>query len=135
MRRYPPVSAVSLSTAVIVLFLLQLFPTDAVAAPQKERQLRREIVVVGPQPAHRRIVLEQLTDRGYLGVHLLNLTPELRVHFGAPATSGVLVSRVLPEQPGSRCRRGRGRRYHRRRRRGAGGTRASSSAAWASPRG
>jgi hypothetical protein len=71
-----------------------------VAAPQvEERQIHREVVVVGSQPAHRRMILEQLADRGYLGVQLLNLTPELRTHFGAPEESGILVSRVVPESP------------------------------------
>lgn len=42
-----------------------------------------------------------LTDRGYLGVTLLDLTAELREHFGVPAESGVMISRVEADSPAS----------------------------------
>lgn len=38
-------------------------------------------------------------SRGFLGVEAVELTPELREHFGAPADSGVLVSRVTDGSP------------------------------------
>ena len=77
-----------------------LLPAQGLAVPQEEeRQIRREIVVVGSQPAHRRLIHETLTERGYLGVSLLGLTPELREHFGASRQSGVLVSRVEKGSP------------------------------------
>jgi len=37
--------------------------------------------------------------RGYLGVQLLNLTPELRSHFGVSEDSGVMVAKVEPGSP------------------------------------
>jgi membrane-associated protease RseP (regulator of RpoE activity) len=37
--------------------------------------------------------------RGYLGVQVLPLTPELRTHFGAPEDRGVLVARVDEGSP------------------------------------
>lgn len=37
--------------------------------------------------------------RGTLGVHLTDLTPELRAHFGSPADAGVMVSKVVKESP------------------------------------
>jgi hypothetical protein len=37
--------------------------------------------------------------RGYIGVQVLGLTPELRVHFGAPEDAGVLVARVDEGSP------------------------------------
>ena len=90
---------VRLSVALAVL-LTALLPINVAAAPQaEEHRIHREVVVVGSQPAHRRVILDQLANRGYLGVHLLNLTPELRRHFGAPEESGVLVSRVAPDSP------------------------------------
>lgn len=36
---------------------------------------------------------------GYLGVNLVNLTPELREHFGVPDNIGVLVGRVEDDTP------------------------------------
>lgn len=40
-----------------------------------------------------------LVRRGYLGVELTELTPELRTHFGAPAESGVMIARVVAGSP------------------------------------
>jgi hypothetical protein len=40
--------------------------------------------------------------RGYLGVSLTELTPELRTHFGVPDDEGVLVSRVEKDSPAAR---------------------------------
>jgi membrane-associated protease RseP (regulator of RpoE activity) len=37
--------------------------------------------------------------RGYLGVQVLGLTPELRAHFGAPEDAGVLVAKVEEGSP------------------------------------
>jgi len=36
---------------------------------------------------------------GFLGVELTALSPELRVHFGAPEDSGVMVARVVEDSP------------------------------------
>jgi membrane-associated protease RseP (regulator of RpoE activity) len=44
-----------------------------------------------------------LVNRGYLGVALLDLTPELRAHFGAPEDSGVMVSKVEPGSPAEKA--------------------------------
>ncbi len=98
--RQRPRAAAAVLPVVLALLPSALLPAEAAAAPQaEERRIRREVVVVGSQPAHRRMVLDRLANRGYLGVHLLNLTPELRVHFGASEKSGVLVSRVAPQSP------------------------------------
>lgn len=40
-----------------------------------------------------------IEGRGYLGVHLVELTPELRAHFGAAGEAGVLVGRVEAGSP------------------------------------
>lgn len=46
------------------------------------------------------VVLEtELAERGYLGILLLDLTPELRQHFGASSDAGVMISRVEPDSP------------------------------------
>ena len=51
----------------------------------------------------RRARKEALGGSPYLGVSLLDLTAELRAHFGAPKDSGVLVSTVAPDTPAARC--------------------------------
>jgi predicted metalloprotease with PDZ domain len=44
-----------------------------------------------------------IVRRGYLGVELTELTPELRTHFGAPSDAGVMVARVVPDSPADRA--------------------------------
>ncbi|HKA37628.1 MAG TPA: PDZ domain-containing protein [Thermoanaerobaculia bacterium] len=41
--------------------------------------------------------------RGYLGVRLLEMTPELREHFGAPRGAGVLVASVEADSPAQKA--------------------------------
>ena len=41
--------------------------------------------------------------RGYLGIGLTDLTPELRAHFGVPEASGVMVSKVEPGSPAEKA--------------------------------
>jgi membrane-associated protease RseP (regulator of RpoE activity) len=82
-----------------LLLPLSLSAAADAAPQQEERQIRREVVVIGSRPEHRHMIVDHLAHRGYLGVQLLNLTPELRQHFGASRENGVLVSRVLEEGP------------------------------------
>jgi membrane-associated protease RseP (regulator of RpoE activity) len=44
-----------------------------------------------------------LMKRGYLGVGLTELSPELRTHFGAPEDAGVMVSKVEPGSPAEKA--------------------------------
>ena len=44
-----------------------------------------------------------MVRRGYLGVGLTELTPELRTHFGVPEESGVMVSKVEPGSPAEKA--------------------------------
>ncbi|HYL05177.1 MAG TPA: PDZ domain-containing protein, partial [Thermoanaerobaculia bacterium] len=44
-----------------------------------------------------------LAKRGYLGVELSDLTPELRAHFGVPEQAGVMVARVAVGSPAEKA--------------------------------
>ena len=70
----------------------------------------------GKKVVHKKIVIvdkdgkEKIYDgdgpmmrRGYLGVGLTELTPELRAHFGVPGDSGTMVSRVEPGSPADKA--------------------------------
>ena len=87
-------------TVAAALLLTALAPGTGLAAPQEEdHHVRREVVVVGSRDGQHPMVLDRLEKRGFLGVQLINLTPELRQHLGASRRSGVLVSRVSPGSP------------------------------------
>lgn len=70
----------------------------------------------GKKVVHKRIVIVDkdgqekvyegdgpMMRRGYLGVGLTELTPELRAHFGVPEESGTMVSRVEPGSPADKA--------------------------------
>lgn len=64
---------------------------------EEERHVKRiKRVSVGESPCVSIITSHQ---RGSLGVQLMDLTPELRAHFGAPADVGVMVSKVVEQSP------------------------------------
>ena len=51
------------------------------------------------EPAVEETATEERPTRGFLGVELRELTPELQAHFGAPEGSGVLVAAVSDDSP------------------------------------
>jgi membrane-associated protease RseP (regulator of RpoE activity) len=48
-------------------------------------------------------VIVRVGRRGFIGVTLMEITPELRVHFGAPKDAGVLVSDVEGGTPAAKA--------------------------------
>ena len=82
-------------------------PGDGVSDDSKEQDKKVEkhrIVIVGPDGKEK--VIEgpgPMVRRGYLGVGLTELTPELRTHFGAPEDAGVMVSSVEPGSPADKA--------------------------------
>ena len=56
----------------------------------------------GPNVRARRVNMWGM-NRAYLGIELLDLTPELRQHYGVPKDQGVLVSRVTPDSPAAKA--------------------------------
>jgi len=65
---------------------------------------RHRIVVVNEDGKEKVIEGDgAMVRRGYLGVGLTELTPELRTHFGVPDESGVMVSKVEPGSPAEKA--------------------------------
>jgi hypothetical protein len=58
------------------------------------------VMALGPD---REMFFAPGAERGFLGVELTDLTPELRLHFGAPEDAGVLVGRVEDDSPALRA--------------------------------
>jgi hypothetical protein len=76
------------------------FPGDREPEKQETRIEKRRIVIVGPDGKEKVIEgLGPMVRRGFLGVSLSEMTPELRTHFGAPEDAGVMVSSVEPGSP------------------------------------
>jgi hypothetical protein len=82
------------------LALAALALTMPLTAHAEERQRGRVRVL---HPGEDRTVLLDGGRRGFLGVHVLELTPELRRHFQAGEDAGVLVSKVEEGSPAAQA--------------------------------
>jgi len=77
---------------------------QAAAAPADKHTEKSKLICIGGDGQEK--VIEgtgTLAKRGYLGVELTELTPELRAHFGAPQNAGVMVARVVPDSPADKA--------------------------------
>jgi hypothetical protein len=62
-------------------------------------------VFVGEDQNFESVIVDGFSrKRGYLGVQWIDLTPELRLHFGARAGTGVMISKVQDDSPARRAR-------------------------------
>ncbi len=92
----------------ILLGLLLLAPAGALSAsdgPDDKQIVIRDGEVVrldgigGPTV----IRVDGHSRRGYLGVRPMELTPDLRVHYGAPRDAGVLIGEVETDSPAAKA--------------------------------
>jgi membrane-associated protease RseP (regulator of RpoE activity) len=77
---------------------------DKVAAPDKTL-VKKRVVLIDDEGKGDKVIdsFAKRVPRGFLGVGLLDLTPELRVHFGVPEEAGVMVSKVEPGSPAEKA--------------------------------
>jgi membrane-associated protease RseP (regulator of RpoE activity) len=92
----------------LLLALLTLLPTAARSASAGDSRDPDENVVVTVGDGDFQFenddpVILRVGRRGFIGVTLIEITPELRVHFGAPKDAGVLVSDVQADSPAARA--------------------------------
>lgn len=92
----------------LLLALLTLLPTAARSTgPDDPRDSDENVVfTVGDGDLSfegNDSVVVSVGRRGLIGVTLLEITPELRVHFGAPKDAGVLVSDVRADAPAAKA--------------------------------
>ncbi|HKH46941.1 MAG TPA: PDZ domain-containing protein [Thermoanaerobaculia bacterium] len=79
-------------------------PGDDKGKDEKKVVEKRRIVIVDGDGKERVIEgMGPMVRRGYLGIGLTELTPELRTHFGAPEDAGVMVSHVEPGGPADKA--------------------------------
>ena len=67
---------------------------------RSEQRDKRVRVRVGRNPC---VFVSSGHKRGMLGVQLADLTSELRAHFGAPADTGVMISKVVGDSPAEKA--------------------------------
>jgi len=92
-----------------LLLLLAVCPASSVRAGDDEPRDEKEIVING----ERLLTFDDDDDPmmlhvgshrgGYLGIHLMELTPALREHFGAPRDAGILVADVETGTPAAKA--------------------------------
>lgn len=81
--------------------LLAAPPVPAARAEEKPQVEKRIVIEDDDEP----IVVRspRSSSRGYLGVQLVEITPELRAHYGANRNAGVLVGSVEPDSPAAKA--------------------------------
>lgn len=79
--------------------------TDKDGKDGKDKKVEKHRVMVINEDGKERVLEGDgpMVRRGYLGVGLTEMTPELRTHFGAPEESGVMVSRVEAGSPAEKA--------------------------------
>ena len=89
---------------IIIVFITLLFAVTAMA----EKPIRRTVVVKdgkvihdGQEEGFENVLLSG--PRAYIGVSLMNISPELREHFGAPESAGVMVESVQKDSPADKA--------------------------------
>ncbi len=79
-------------------------PRARAGQPAPRAKVQHKIVMVDENGKERVIEGEGFrVRRGYLGIGLTELTPELRQHFGAPEDAGVMISRIEPDSPAAKA--------------------------------
>ena len=102
---------VSNALRALPLAVLLAVPAAAIAGdepPEKKQKIEKKVVITddgvyasdGDEPF---VVHVPGRHRGYLGLKMLDMTPELRTHFGAPKDAGVLVSGVVSGSPAEKA--------------------------------
>jgi hypothetical protein len=81
------------------------FPGEKPAPTPKPREVVRQKIVVVDKDGKEHVYDSEGAPvrRGYLGVGLVDLTPELRSHFGVPDDAGVMVSNVEDGSPADKA--------------------------------
>jgi len=82
---------------------LTFFSYPAIAAEEQDQETEvgadRQVVVVRSTGRHPDFTWTVAGGRSFLGVQTVDLTPELREHFGVPRGAGVLVAKIVEESP------------------------------------
>lgn len=90
----------SATATLALLALVVATPSVSLAEEEEEQHVvrdRRVMVVSGDDGDFE--FRTWTPHRGFLGVELLQLTPELRAHFGVPEDQGTMISRVAEDSP------------------------------------
>jgi len=78
----------------------------AEASPRAEPKIRKTVLFKDGQLLEldgRATLFEHFEGKGFLGVHVLEMTSDLRAHFGVGDDAGVLVSKVEADSPAARA--------------------------------
>jgi membrane-associated protease RseP (regulator of RpoE activity) len=99
------VLALALAALVGAAGSAQAAPGSDKDAKSKEKTIEKRRVVMIDDDGDRRVIEGDgaTVRRGYLGVELTDLTPELRAHFGVAEDAGVMVSHVEAGSPAEKA--------------------------------
>jgi len=90
-------------SSLVLLAATGLFAGSQPALAQDQPRQERRVLILRSDGEHLVEVEADTTRRGYIGIMMLDLTPELRRHFGVPSDRGIMISRVVGESPAERA--------------------------------
>ena len=91
-----------------LLMILPVVTAQTTVSSGGDEDRRVERIVVTHQDEDVRVeagepLVIRVGSRGFIGVTLVEITPDLRAHYGAPRDSGVLVSSVEADTPAAKA--------------------------------
>jgi hypothetical protein len=94
-----------LAAALLLLPAAARAGLEADKPPAPQKNIRQRVVLIDDEGKSDKAVdsVSKRVPRGYLGVGLMDLTPELRTHFGVPEESGIMVSKVEAGSPAEKA--------------------------------
>lgn len=99
----PSVHALALAGLLLAGSAAWAFPAEK-PTPAPEARTRQKVVIVDKDGKEHVFDSEGTpVRRGFLGVGLTELTPELRAHFGVPEDAGVMVASVAEGSPADKA--------------------------------
>lgn len=89
----------------LILGLVALTGAARAEEEKEPKKVERHRVVLVDKDGKRQVFEGDgpMMRRGYLGVGLTELSPELRTHFGVPEDAGAMVSKVEPGSPADKA--------------------------------
>jgi hypothetical protein len=105
MERWKSNARLGLAAGLLLLPVAARAGMEADKPAPREKVIRQRVILMDDEGKGDKAInsVTKRVPRGFLGVGLMDLTPELRTHFGVPEDAGVMVSKVEAGSPAEKA--------------------------------